>query len=93
MENSFIATKVVFMNEFARIAKTYYANVNVVREGFLDDPRMSRDFSFVYEDKPGFDGKCLPKDLNAIVHAAAKAGYDPKFIRAVIENNDRLRSN
>lgn len=91
MENSFIGAKVVFMNEFARIAKAFGANVNVVREGFLDDPRMSRDFTFVYEDKPGFDGKCLPKDLNAIVQASMRAGYDPQFIRAILANNDRIR--
>ena len=92
MENSFIGTKVLFMNEFAGIAKAFGANVNVVREGFLDDPRMSRDFTFVYEHNPGFDGKCLPKDLNAIVQASTNAGYNPEFIRAVLQNNDRIRT-
>lgn len=91
MENSAIATKVTFCNEFYNICKTFGADYNMVREGFLMDQRMSRDFTFVYPDNQGFDGKCLPKDVNAIVKASEGAGYEPLFLKDVLKNNDRIR--
>jgi len=91
MENSAIATKVTFCNEFYNICKAFGADYNMVREGFLMDKRMSRDFTFVYPDKRGFDGKCLPKDINAIVASSEGAGYSPLFLKDVLKNNERIR--
>ena len=92
MENSAIGTKVTFCNEFYNICKAFGADYHMVREGFLMDNRMARDFTFVYPDNQGFDGKCLPKDLNAIVKASEGAGYTPLFIKDVLKNNDRIRT-
>lgn len=93
MENAFIATKVVFCNEFYNIAKAYGVEYKELRELWLLDERVGRMFSAVFpeKEKRGFEGKCLPKDVNAIVKAAESAGYDPKFVKAVIENNERIR--
>jgi UDPglucose 6-dehydrogenase len=91
MENTSIGTTVVFANEFYNICQAMGADYNTVREGYLADPRMSRYFTFVYPDKRGFEGKCLPKDINAIVKASEKAGYKPEFFADLLKNNARLR--
>ena len=91
MENAFIATKVLFCNEFYNIARAFGVEYKELRELWLLDKRMGRMFSAVFPDARGFSGKCLPKDVNAIVKASEKAGYDPKFIKSVLENNDRIK--
>lgn len=92
MENTAIGTMVTLCNEFYNICQALGVDYEVVREGFLLDPRMSRYFTFVYPDNRGFSGKCLPKDLNAICESSKSFGYDPEFIRAVLKNNDRIRN-
>jgi len=92
MENAFIATKVTFCNEFYNLAKAFGVEYKELRELWLLDERMGRMFSAVFPDKRGFEGKCLPKDVNAIAKASEKAGYDPKFIKAVLDSNDRIRA-
>ena len=91
MENTSIGTTVTLMNEFYNICDAFGADYNTVREGYLADPRMSRYFTLVYPDKRGFEGKCLPKDLNAIVKASQTVGYNPQFIADMLKNNDRIR--
>ncbi|OGI27830.1 MAG: hypothetical protein A2359_04070 [Candidatus Moranbacteria bacterium RIFOXYB1_FULL_43_19] len=91
MENAFIATKVTFCNEFYNIAETMGIEYKELRELWLLDERVGRMFTAVFPDKRGFEGKCLPKDVNAIAKASEKAGYDPKFVKAVLESNDRIR--
>jgi UDPglucose 6-dehydrogenase len=93
MENCSIGATVTLCNEFYNLCRAFGADYNVVREGYLADPRMSRYFTFVYPEKRGFEGKCLPKDLNAIVKAGEKAGYLPEFIRDILKNNQRIRKN
>lgn len=88
--NTSIAAKVTLVNEFYEICKTLGASYDLVREGFLMDPRMSRYFTFIYPGKRGFDGKCIPKDVNAIAKASEEAGYIPKFIMDILENNRRF---
>jgi UDPglucose 6-dehydrogenase len=92
MENTAIASMVTLANEYYNICHIFGADYNMVREAFLLDPRMSRYFTFVYPEKRGFEGKCLPKDLNAIIKSSENAGYTPKFIKDILENNDRIRS-
>lgn len=91
MENCAIATKVTLCNEFYEIAKTFGVSYSQLREGFILDERQGKMFTSVFKDKRGFGGKCLPKDVNALVKATMIAGYIPKFLEAVIENNERLR--
>jgi nucleotide sugar dehydrogenase len=91
MENSFLATKVAFVNQFYDISNTFGADWHKVREGWLLDERIGRGFSAVFADSRGFGGKCLPKDVTAIVKAAETAGYNAGVLKAVINYNNELR--
>ncbi len=91
MENSWGATKVMFCNEFARIAETFDVDYDELRELWLLDGRIHRMHTAVFKDKRGFGGKCFPKDINGIVKAAEKAGYLPKLLQEVINSNARIR--
>ena len=90
MENSFIGTYVVFCNEFFELCKAFDVDYDIVREGFLLDPRMTRFWTFVFEESRGFGGKCIPKDMNGIVHSSNEVGYEPSFLQSVIKENDRM---
>jgi UDPglucose 6-dehydrogenase len=90
MENTAIGTMVTLVNEFYNICKAFGVEYDMVREGFLMDPRMSRYFTFVFPDARGFGGKCLPKDINAITKASADVGYKAEFLEAILKNNDRF---
>jgi len=91
MENAFLATKVAFVNEFYEICRAVGAEWHTVREGWLLDPRIGRSHSAVFADRRGFDGKCLPKDMRAIVAASTSAGYRPHLLAEVLESNERYR--
>lgn len=92
MENAFLALKVTFCNEFFDIAARTGVDYNELRELWLLDPRIGRSHTWVLEDKRGFGGKCLPKDIAAIVKHAAEVGHDPQLLRAVIEVNAATRA-
>ena len=92
MENSFIATKVMFMNQFYDLAKANDVDFNELREIFLADPRVSRSHTYVYENNRGFAGKCLPKDLNNLRHYSKEIGADPWLIDFLLEKNKELRN-
>ena len=92
MENSYLATKVVFCEEFFRICEAFGVDYNQVREGWLLDPRTEPSHTFVRKDgNPGFGGKCLPKDISAIISSSEKAGYSPDLLKAVQEYNKKIR--
>lgn len=90
-ENAFFAAKVTFCNEAARIAEAFGADWHSVRELWLADPRIGRSHTAVFKDAPGFGGKCLPKDLSALISEAEAAGADASLLRSVRETNARLR--
>ena len=87
MENAFYATKVTFCNEFFDIARTLGVDYNELREVWLADPRISRDHTFVYPEDRGFSGKCLPKDVSAIIAAVEAQGFTPDLLKAVMAVN------
>jgi UDP-glucose 6-dehydrogenase len=91
MENAFLATKVVFCNEFARIAEGYGISYAKLRELFIADPRVNPSHTFVYDECPYYDSHCLNKDIPAIVEAASAHGHNPRFLRAVIAENERFK--
>lgn len=91
MENAFYATKVLFCSEFRRIAQVLGVRYDRLREIWLADPRISRDHTFAYSDDPGFGGKCLPKDLSAIIECLERHGHAPELLTAVRDINARLR--
>lgn len=92
IENAYFATKITFVNELRQVCERFDADWHTVREGWLLDPRVEPMHTAAFEDQPGFGGKCLPKDIAAIVKAADDAGYEATLLRAVIATNARLRS-
>jgi nucleotide sugar dehydrogenase len=92
MENSFMATKIAFVNQFYDIAAVFGADWHKVREGWLLDERIGRNATTVFADNRGFGGKCLPKDVSAIIKTAEAIGYDAGILRAVLEYNNILRT-
>ena len=66
MENSFLATKVSFCNQFYEICIKYNLSYEELRELFLLDPRVNSSHTFVYKDKPYWDSHCLNKDVAEI---------------------------
>lgn len=92
MENAFLATKVAFCNEMYDISTKFGVDYNELRELWLLDPRINRSHTFVIPDKRGFGGKCLPKDISALVTAANDVqGYLPVLLQSVLASNARVR--
>lgn len=78
--NSFLATKISFINAIANICDKVGADVVDVAKGMGLDRRISRDF---LNAGIGFGGSCFPKDLAAFVHIAEKVGYDFGILKEV----------
>lgn len=92
MENAFYAAKVTFCNEFYDIARAHGVDYNELREIWLAAPRISRDHTFVYPDNRGFSGKCLPKDVSAIIASMHERGGAAALLEAVMAINDGRRA-
>lgn len=91
MENSFIATKVIFCNEFYDLAKSIGVDYNELREIWLLDPRVSRSHTYVYADNRGVSGKCIPKDVNNLVWYFEQNHITPKLMKFLLKYNADLR--
>lgn len=91
MENSFLAVKVLFVNEFAQLAREVGVDFLELREAWLDDPRIGRSHTFAYEENPGFSGKCLPKDVNSICHYGKQVGKRMDLMESVLKINAKMR--
>lgn len=87
MENCFFATKLIFLSEFRQLALLFGADFHQLREAWLADSRVGRSHSAVL-DRPGFGGRCLPKDLSAIIEAARQRGFCPKLLEMVQALNE-----
>jgi UDPglucose 6-dehydrogenase len=92
MANLYWATRVTFINELAAICQAFGADYERVRRAWLSDPRMTECYTQHAGYPPGFDGRCWPKDLAALIAASKDAGYDPGFLKSVGVANDRFRS-
>ena len=88
MENTFLATKVAFVNQFYDLAQAYGVNFNELRELWVLDERIGRSHTIVTEER-GYRGRCLPKDIAAIIQAAKAFGGAP-LLEAVDRYNDEV---
>ena len=88
MENSFLATKVAFVNQFYDIASALHVDFGELRELWLADPRIGPSHSFVTEER-GFRGRCLPKDVSALAEAMRPLGGTP-LLEAILKYNNDL---
>jgi UDPglucose 6-dehydrogenase len=82
--NSFLATKISFMNEIANLCELLGADVDKVRIGIGSDTRIGKRFLF---PGIGYGGSCFPKDVKALIKSASSVGYDFKILDAVEEVN------
>jgi nucleotide sugar dehydrogenase len=91
VENCFYATKIAFCYEMAHLISIAGEDWNEVRELWLLDPRLSPMHTAVFQenDKP-IGGKCLPKDLRALVEFGNRIGYEPELLQAVLSLNRRI---
>jgi UDPglucose 6-dehydrogenase len=83
--NSFLATKITFMNEIANFCEIVGADVDKVRIGIGADNRIGRRFLF---PGIGYGGSCFPKDVKALVKSGNEHGYSFEILKSVISVND-----
>ena len=84
--NSFLATKVSFVNGLAAVCEAVGADIESVTRGLGSDQRIGSRF---LQPGPGWGGSCFPKDMQALVRIATDAGYEFDLLRAVIEANEQ----
>ncbi|TAN19816.1 MAG: UDP-glucose/GDP-mannose dehydrogenase family protein [Chitinophagaceae bacterium] len=82
--NSFLATKISFMNEMANICEKFGADVDMIRRGMGSDSRIGKRFLFA---GIGYGGSCFPKDVHALVMSSNKTQYNFRILNAVMEVN------
>ncbi|MFY8024154.1 MAG: UDP-glucose dehydrogenase family protein [Sediminibacterium sp.] len=83
--NSFLATKISFMNEIAQLCEKVGADVDMVRRGIGSDERIGKRFLF---PGIGYGGSCFPKDVQALIMSSEEVNYDFKILKAVEEVNE-----
>lgn len=86
--NSYLATRISFMNEIANLCEKVGANVDMVRIGMGSDSRIGKRFLF---PGVGYGGSCFPKDVQALAKTALDFAYDFRILNAVMGVNDRQR--
>jgi len=83
--NSFLATKISFMNEIANMCELVGADVDMVRRGIGADERIGKRFLFA---GIGYGGSCFPKDVQALAKSAEEHAYDFKILNSVMSVNE-----
>lgn len=83
--NSYLATRISFMNEIANLCEKVGANVDNVRLGIGSDNRIGPKFLF---PGIGFGGSCFPKDILALVKTANEHGYSFETLKTIIQINE-----
>lgn len=86
--NSYLATRISFMNEIANLCERVGANVDMVRMGMGSDSRIGKRFLF---PGVGYGGSCFPKDVQALAKTANDFAYDFNILNAVMGVNDKQR--
>lgn len=87
--NSFLATKITFMNEIANLCEIVGADVDAVRKGIGSDERIGKRFLF---PGIGYGGSCFPKDVQALAIAADQHQYDFQLLKAVMNVNEKQKT-
>lgn len=83
--NSYLATRISYMNEIANLCEIVGADVDNVRKGMGSDSRIGKRFLF---PGVGYGGSCFPKDVQALAKTAADNDYDFKILKSVMNVND-----
>ncbi|MET3699137.1 UDPglucose 6-dehydrogenase [Bacillus oleivorans] len=83
--NAFLATKISFINEVARICDSYQADITTVAEAIGLDPRIGKHF---LQAGIGYGGSCFPKDVSSFIHSAKQKGVETPILEAVQSVNE-----
>jgi len=83
--NSYLATRITFMNEIANLCDKLGANVDMVRKGMGSDNRIGKRFLF---PGVGYGGSCFPKDVQALAKTASEASYEFRILNSVMNVNE-----
>lgn len=86
--NSFLATKISFMNEIAQLCERLGADVDMVRKGIGSDERIGKRFLF---PGIGYGGSCFPKDVQALVKSSTEVNYTFQILNAVMDVNEKQK--
>ncbi len=86
--NSFLATKITFMNEMANLCERLGANIDQVRIGIGSDSRIGKRFLF---PGVGYGGSCFPKDVKALIRIGEENDYDLRILQSVDMVNDKQK--
>lgn len=87
--NSFLATKITFMNEVANFCELVGADVDKVRIGIGSDERIGKRFLF---PGIGYGGSCFPKDVQALVKSGNENNFSFEILKAVMEVNESQKT-
>lgn len=87
--NSFLATKITFMNEIANFCELVGADVDKVRIGIGSDDRIGKRFLF---PGIGYGGSCFPKDVQALVKSGLDNDFNFRILNAVMEVNEEQKT-
>ena len=87
--NSFLATKISFMNEIANLCEKVGADAEMVRVGITTDSRIGNKFLF---PGLGYGGSCFPKDVKALIKTGNENNCDMAIISAADNTNKKQRS-
>ena len=87
--NSFLATKITFMNEIANLCELVGADVDQVRMGIGSDSRIGKRFLF---PGIGYGGSCFPKDVQALVKSSDEVNYNFDILKSVMKVNQRQKT-
>lgn len=87
--NSYLATRISFMNEIANLCELVGADVDSVRKGMGSDTRIGKRFLF---PGVGYGGSCFPKDVKALAKTANQYDFDFKILNSVMEVNHRQKN-
>lgn len=91
-ENYFLALKVTWVNEIYDICSFYQVDYQKTMNTLTHDYRIGKSHTFVFKDKRGFDGRCLPKDTAALLwDAGDKVAPLLAFIRSINEGRRNVR--
>ncbi len=87
--NTFLATKITFINEIADICEEIGADVHDVAKGIGLDGRIGNKF---LHPGPGYGGSCFPKDTLAFVRIARESGAPSRIVEAVVDINEKRKA-
>jgi UDPglucose 6-dehydrogenase len=82
--NSYLATRITFMNELANFCEKVGANVDLIRKGMGSDTRIGKRFLFA---GIGYGGSCFPKDVNALIKTSTEYGSEMSILTVVDKIN------